>query len=240
MHLTKRNVSNAFFLSSSNSPVTLEPDCSPLSRACKRFGCSTGDSASPLPKSVPLTEGLTQAIIHQVPAAVAQVSMAAAIHRQQGDGKVRDFFETQAAPKQEFSDRALHTDSELQTRLFTKKTAGTILVLGGHELCLSSKPKWHSKFQNIEGIQITSFTSDKIVVIQSLALNSACSHKILAWQTLTMELVPPRTGAVDLKRWVHSTEVIKCSSALSLVNFSTDKKPKPHKLPPRQIYPKEP
>lgn len=36
-----------------------------------------------LSQSLPLTEGLPQAITHQVPAAVAQVSIAAAIRRQQ-------------------------------------------------------------------------------------------------------------------------------------------------------------
>lgn len=35
---------------------------------------------------------LREAITHQVPAAVAQVSMAAAIRRQQCEGKVRNFF----------------------------------------------------------------------------------------------------------------------------------------------------
>lgn len=65
-----------------------------LSLGCKRFGCSTAAFASPLPKFRPLTEGLTQAITHQVPAAVAQVSMDAAIRRQQWDGKVRNFLNT--------------------------------------------------------------------------------------------------------------------------------------------------
>lgn len=81
------------FFSFSNSPVTLEPDCSPFSSLkglqevwllCRSFCLSS-------PKISPLTEGLTQAITHQVPAAVVQVSMAAAIRRQQCDGKVRNF-----------------------------------------------------------------------------------------------------------------------------------------------------
>lgn len=114
-------------------------------------------------------------------------------------------FWTEAAPKEEFSDRFLHTGSVLQSQLLLKnlcycrgacseeassrhsRERGTTLVLGGHDLCLSLKPKWHSKFQNIKGIQITSFTSNKTVVKLSLqALNSACNYKILAWQTWTI------------------------------------------------------
>lgn len=177
------------FFSFRNSPVTLEPDCSPFSSLMGlqevwllyRSFCLSSPKISPSH-----CEGLTQAITHQVPAAVAQVSMAAAIRRQQWDGKVRNFFLTQAAPKQEFSDRFLRT--ELQSQLLLKNLCycrvgyseeassrhsgerRTILVLGGHDLCLSLKPKWHWKFQNIKGIRITSFSSDKSVVKQSLLL----------------------------------------------------------------------
>lgn len=86
MHLTKRKGFKCFF-SFSNSPVTLEPDCSPFSSPMV-----LQEVWLPLlSQNLPLTEGLPQAITHQVPAAVAQVSIAAPIRRQQWDGKVRNF-----------------------------------------------------------------------------------------------------------------------------------------------------
>lgn len=82
-------------------------------------------------------------------------------------------------------------------------------MLGGHDLCLFLKPKWHSKFQNIKGIQITSFTSDKTVVKQSLLL---ILPEAVQWQILTMigwSFFLPVT--VDLKRWVHSKKYLNAS-----------------------------
>lgn len=118
-----------------------------------------------------------------MPAAVAQVSMAAAIRRQQRDGKVRNFFNIGSSKA-----GVLRHISALQSQLLLKnlyycrgryseeashkhsRERGTSLVLEGHDLCLSLKPKWHSKFQNIKRIQITSFISNKTVVKLSLLL----------------------------------------------------------------------
>lgn len=177
------------FFSFSNSPVTLEPDCSPFSSLmglqevwllCRSF-CLSSPKISPSH-----CEGLTQAITHRVPAAVAQVSMAAAIRRQQGDGKVRNFFNTGSSKAGVLRQISAHwttitapTKKNLcycrvgYSEEASSRHSGerrTILVLGGHDLCLSLKPKWHWKFQNIKGIQITSFSSDKSVVKQSLLL----------------------------------------------------------------------
>lgn len=94
-------------------------------------------------------------------------------------------FLTQAAPKQssqtDFCTQALHynhsscckTSATAEgdvLRRHQADTAGREAVLEGRDLCLSLKPKWHSEFQNIKGIQIKSFTSNKTVVKLSLLL----------------------------------------------------------------------
>lgn len=139
IHLTKRKVSNAFsLLAIPQQPWSQTALLSPPSWACKRFGCSAGAFASRLPNFLPLTEGLTQAITHQVPAAVAQVSMAAAVRRQQWDGKVRNFLNIGSSIA-EFSDRFLHTDSALQSQLLLKN------------LCYCSGIFWRSTKQTQQG-----------------------------------------------------------------------------------------
>lgn len=178
------------FFSFSNSPVTLEPDCSPFSSLMGlqevwllyRSFCLSSPKICPSQRDWQRTEAIT----HQVPAAAAQVSMAAAIHRQQSGGKVRDFLNigsSKTGVLRQISAHRLWTTITAPTKKtycrvrYSKEASsrhrrerGTILVLGGHDFCLSLKPKWHSKFQNIKSIQITSFTSDKTVVEQSLLL----------------------------------------------------------------------
>lgn len=134
-------------------PITLEPGWlfSSLSWHCKRFVCTKGAFASPLPKFLPLTDTNT---CNNPPSACSH-GLSQQLLSSMGSSEIgrSGFVLIEASLKQELLNQLLHTGSELKHLCCCKEQAiqtmeqirgaerarRTILVLKGHDLMFTFK-----------------------------------------------------------------------------------------------------